>query len=250
MKKIFLICISFCLLLSGCSYKDVEDSVRGKILNDNVDEPQSLTVPQANLSKIEMLKIGDTMSDYYKLPDGSEAGIRGLTYTLNKVECFSSIYESGIDIKETEFDTASEDFFRDNGFILADITASYKAQDGGEKEVTASVELYGSCDYSKAPDLGEKDESMKMEPYTIYFSEHPKEGDERLDSEGQYMCYIIKDGETLNFKLGLLAASEFIDGKNALLVRGSDSAVVTIDDKGNTHTTEQDMTGRIFDLFG
>ena len=54
-------------------------------------------------------------------------------------------------------------------------------------------------------------------PMPVYFSMRPKEDDPLLDSRHQMFCYIIQDGETISFQVGLICAQDYIDDKNVFL---------------------------------
>lgn len=244
-----LLCIVSVLICPACSYVELENKIHRKI-DGNSNEPITVEAESTDFAKVEMLGIGETMDGSWKLTSKETqetimCGEPGLTYTLNGIEIFDSIYSSGIDKKETTMDTDNQNYerdFADNAFILVDMTATYHAPNG-EDEICASILFAGYCDEEKlGKDFLEiKGQTYKRKPYVIYFSNHPTADDPRLDPEGQYDNFYIKNGEALNFKLGIITAQEFIDSKNVLLALGN----ISVDPSVAT----QDINGRIFDLF-
>lgn len=245
------LCMLFVFLCSSCSYVEFENKIHQKIDNNSIEPDIVESESKDFLDNVKILGTGDTMEASWNITvretqETILCGTPGLTYTLNGIEIFDSICTSGIDIKETEWDDDNPNYektFADNAFILVDMTATYQAQNG-ENEVLTSIVFSAESDERK---LGKsfseiKNQTQKMQPYIIYFSKHPTDDDPRLSSkEGQYYCFSIKNGETLNFKLGIIAAQEFIDAKNVLLALGN----VTADES----VAVQNLDCRIFDLF-
>lgn len=257
--SIFCICLFFCLIFTGCSYHDVDNKLQAIINKDNngTIERESVEPVTHSFGNTDILKIGDTLPDFwtdlYHDVRGNEkeamtGGINGLTWTFNSIEVFSSFYDADIEISETEWDTfeLADKILKDNAFVLIDITAAYKAPANNKKEIIASAgslsAVYDETRLSRSFD-DIKGSSYKHAPYFIYFSKHPTADDKNLDPSHQYDCFYIKDGEEFNFKLGLIAASEFIDSKNIFIGVGNMSYVDP--ETGET----PNLNGRILNLF-
>lgn len=220
-----LSCALVLLIFSGCSYKELDEQIQGTIQQIEGVEDQSV---QENPPKPEdqtMYKgIGETFSAYKKYaidfgageevdPLVNEKGNEGLTYTLKDVTAYASIHDADVDMYGCMF-SENDDFIKNNAFILIDIQASYTAPEEGEKQIIADAgELSGTVLESKM--TGQTPDGLW--PMLVYFSMRPKEDDPLLDSRHQMFSYIIQDGETIDFQVGLICSQDYIDDQNVFL---------------------------------
>ena len=108
----------------------------------------------------------------------------------------------------------NDDFLKNNAFILIDMQASYTAPAEGEKQIIADAgELSGEALESKRT----QQTADGLWPTLAYFSMRPKEDDPLLDWRHQMFCYLIQDGETIDFQVGLICAREYLDDNNVFL---------------------------------
>lgn len=161
---------------------------------------------------------GESISGYKSFTihyeDGTETAIErsveGLTYTLEGVKVFDSIEDAGVDMYGCTVD--SEDILA-RPFVLAELKADYTAPAGGELEVIADANDLTPLLLTDKLEAG----SEPAFPALGYFSLRPKEGDSKLDSQHQAYCYLIKDGESVTFQLGIFCDRALIDAKNLYL---------------------------------
>lgn len=240
-QKLLALTMASLLILtaSGCSYREIDDAIQ-KEMKENTPEGgiDGYTSDGRAFNILEPIPkdsatykgIGESFPAYAQYTDSEgeliETGIDGLEYTLNDVIVYDSITEAPI--TRDECMEVEEESLNGNSFILVDMTAKYTAPEQGEDEVIATTtDLTAIYMDGKGNDNFEERKSINnLPPYPIYFSAHPKKGDERLDYEHNYFSYIIKNGETLNFKLGILTGKEFIESKNIIImVNGQDTYV-------------------------
>lgn len=139
-----------------------------------------------------------------------QRGVEGLTYTLEGVQVFDSIKDAGVDMYGCTVD--SEDILG-LPFVLVELKADYTAPAGGEGEVIADAN-----DLTPMIQMDRLEEGSEPAfPVLGYFSLRPKEGDAKLDSQHQAFCYIIKDGESVTFQLGVFCDRTLLDAKDLYL---------------------------------
>lgn len=223
MKRLKWAWILFCalalLVFSGCSYKELDEQMQDTIQQkiDGGMDWDTVEVPPQPEDQIEYKGAGESFSAYKKYTVNGESeiekGNEGLTYTLKGVTAYASMHDADVDLYGCML-ADKEDFIRNNAFILIDIQASYTAPAEGETEIIADAgQLSGTC-------LEEKMTQQAAEgirPMLVYFSMRPKEDDPKLDYQHQMFCYIIQDGESIDFQVGLFCAQEYIDDKNVFL---------------------------------
>lgn len=224
MKKIscFMVLLATIIIFcGGCSYQKVDDQIHS-IINGPDNSQMIVEVPLPPEDQIEYKGIGESLSAYkkytvtidgYDVDDVIEKGNKGLTYTLKGVTVYDSIYDAGVDMYGCMYEG---DFLDKNAFILIDIQASYVAPEDGEAEIIAFAhELSGACLESKM--TPEQKTVTGLFPELSYFSLRPREDDPKLDNQHDFFGYIIQNGESIDFQVGLLCAQEYIDAKNVFL---------------------------------
>lgn len=216
-------CALALLVFSGCSYKELDEHLQDTIQQIEGGEDQTYVEnPPMPEDQIMYKGIGETFSAYKKyavdVGDGAgsyenEKGNEGLTYTLKGVTTYASIHDADVDMYGCMF-ADNDDFIKNNAFILIDIQASYTAPAEGEKQIIADAgELSGEALESKM--AGQTTDGLW--PTLAYFSMRPKEDDPLLNYQHQMFSYIIQDGETISFQVGLICAQDYVDSKNVFL---------------------------------
>lgn len=230
-KRIERILIIFLLVvfLTGCSYRELDDKIQSAIRNTELNGADGFTsdgrayyeTDPITEDNIEYKGIHESFPGYVEFADseGNSCinGTRSIVYTLNSVKVFDSIYDADIDLYGCTM--TNEEMLKSNAFILVDITTNYTAPADGEDEMIASATIFNGAYLEGCgnDDFGDRADGKHLEPNVIYFSERPKEDDERLNYQHDAFSYIIKDGESFTFQLGILAAKEFIDTENVFL---------------------------------
>lgn len=223
------------LLCSGCNYKELDDNIQDNIQQIQREPDANITagtgadasdgakpVYIAPLSEDDIIYkgVGETFSAYRKYSaiaggaeDIIERGKDGLSYTLKGITTYSTLSEADIKWENCLF-SKDNSIAMNNSFILIDIEASYTAPTEGDKEIIADIE-----ELSGVYLVGKKaqEETVIMEPLFVYFSDRPTKDNPRLDYQHEGNCYIIQDGETLTFQVGLICAQEYINDKNVFL---------------------------------
>lgn len=192
---------------------------------------------------VETKGVGESISGYKSFTihyeDGTEStiqrGVEGLTYTLEGVKVYDSITEAGVDMYGCTVDSAD---ILARPFVLVELKADYAAPAEGEEQVIADANDLTPLLRMDKLEAG----SEPAFPALGYFSLRPKEGDARLDSQHNAFCYVIKDGESLTFQLGIFCDRALIDGKNVYL---EVNAVPAPPEGG---TVSGDTVKRMFDL--
>ena len=223
-NKLLVALVAASIALCGsCSYKEVDNQLQGAIQQIGGMEDQTVIENPPMPEDQTMYKgIGETFSAYKKYlvdfgeetdPIENEKGNEGLNYTLKGVNDYASIHDADVDMYGCMF-SENDDFIKNNAFILIDIQASYTAPEEGEKQIIADAgELSGTALESKM--TGQTPDGLW--PMLVYFSMRPKEDDPLLDSQHQMFSYIIQDGETIAFQVGLICSQVYIDDQNVFL---------------------------------
>ena len=166
-----------------------------------------------------------------KLYDGTVErkikGTEGITYTLNSVNIYENLEESGIVLNESilepngELNEYKKVLNATGDFIVAEMSATYIALEGGEETVTVHTSRDFLATYFDEKLLEGFEERLIAgdinNPYYNWF-----EVDEvhKIKSEewgkGSH-DFKISNGETVNFRIGVFAPKELIENENIYL---------------------------------
>ena len=260
--KIILMLIITVLALAGCSYVEFEKTVEDIIFDKNNSSQiiagkyiESESEPETDKSESDNensqtsssskssseLSIGQSFDASIDIErtDGSQdtIGQKGLIYTINSVEFYDNIYESGVEFNtwnldwnpETgEYDARhSERSYEDNMFVLFDVTVTYNARENGEKEteIRFSSDLLMVRNNEKIPnDWVEEFVELRKAGVSVIDPSEPEyfSGAPLIDKYSGFVdrddiLPIIHDGETLNFQIGYLTWEKFVEYKALLL---------------------------------
>lgn len=165
--SILLLCV-LAVLLSACSYKEFEDSMRSKINNEG-DEPyiNPSSVPDHSSESDEetLFSIGDTITETFD--------DQSVQYTLNQVHVLDNINDLNLNIDDfadknpISDDGAIEETYR---FVVVDVTVkniNYEGYDSEEGDPILFIE--SSVGFKE----GIEDPNGPWLIETSYFSEHP-----------------------------------------------------------------------------
>ncbi len=228
MKKNFLLlCSVICAVVcvTGCSHLNTDGNIlagkRTTVINgyefpiDAVDNDNTYITAD----DVTYIEIGDSVRDYVYLSTEEigefERGVEGLTYSLNKVSIYNSIYDAGVSFDDC-YDLYGEQNIpkiENNKFIVLDMTAHYDSDDRSNTSVNVALGFYEKFWNDKDFDYS------NIRPSLIWFSLHPDEADEELDRNQQYFVYRIKPGESVDFQLGILAGESYIDDADVYLAQ-------------------------------
>ena len=156
-------------------------------------------------------------------------GTEGIIYTLNSVTVYDNFYDSGVELNDsiTEPDGSLNDYNTNlidkSSFILAEMSATYTAPSGGENQVTVHTGSDFEVEYFEEFTSDKLIEDMFNNVYYYpnykWFSigeQNQAERDKIQSTKGSHN-FVISDGETVNFKIGVFAAKELVDTKNIYL---------------------------------
>ena len=140
-KKILLLICVIPLLLSACSYKELEDSLKRKLNTDEDQYVNDTKIPDENSETTEEEKkvytIGDTVRYSFEV---EEAGT--YEYTLNDVQLSDNIHDAGLTnsdfIEQTGFDKDGN-IDSENQLLTLDFTVKNINSDG--KDPTEKVPI-------------------------------------------------------------------------------------------------------------
>lgn len=216
---ILIISISL-LLLSACSYKEFEDSVRNKVNkkddNEEYNNPASLSSNDnsntPNAEEASYLSIGDTIT--YTFVDQS------FQYTLHKVDVVDNIHDLGLELQ----DFYQTDLIEENGvvkdnyrFVAVDVTVKNIDFEGyvqiDDEPILFIESLVGFKDGIEDPDG----------PFAIpasYFSEHPPMDQ---NSGEDYYQFPLAFGSEINATVGWFVPSEELSEDTLFYIIGGAS---------------------------
>ena len=215
------------------SETDVEDVTEEEI-NKEVDykntvfkcsedyDPNKLYVKTSD--EIMFKGIGETFEGWIKISDGEYENVRGtegVYYTLNSVQIYDSINDAELDPNGT-IAMESKEVLDNNTFILCDFTAYYEKPENGNDTVRGSADQFiPEFLLEKSEDKTLYEQETELEnfvPYVVYCSDMPKGDDQELLNSNQGFRYVINDGESFNFQVGLVAGEKFTNDNNVYLM--------------------------------
>ena len=251
MKKHFLIAatISSMLCFFGCSYSKIDNALQEKIHEEpdsaiTVDDENSVVRDvddtPINYEGIIYAGINDYISDYYCYTDQfgekNEFGIKGLTYTLNKVSVYDSINDCDITpemCKYIDFGDTFNDMTKHNSFIVVDMSVAYNKSSEGGDEIIQPIFEFDSIyhigdpfkDFHPSTEADEpgKENYISVEPRIVYFSEQPQSGDKDIygniisEKSANWFRTALKDGESIEFEIGIICSPDLIENNNVFL---------------------------------
>ncbi|MBE6731811.1 MAG: hypothetical protein E7564_09000 [Ruminococcaceae bacterium] len=132
-------------------------------------------------------------------------GQEGLYLTLDNVEVYNSFNESGVD-RDKLYYYMTDGMLEGNNFIVVDITAEYKAPEGGPETIKA----YANLDATRLSIRQTEQTGMRLWPTVVWYDgEHGEKGD--------YTAYTISDGEKYHYRLGILTDPIHVKDNNVFL---------------------------------
>lgn len=184
--------LSLCMLtvlLSACSYKEFEDSMRSKINNKEEEQysnPSSVPDNSSESDEEALLSIGDTTT--YLYPEG-----QSVQYTLNQVHVLDNINDLNLNIE----DFADKNLISDDGaientyrFVAVEVTVKnidFEGHSLEENDPTLYIEsLVGFKEGIEHPD-------GPFVLYASYFSEHPPLDQNRGQDYYQFALPVSKE---------------------------------------------------------
>lgn len=227
-SKILICFFVLIIICSGCSYKDLDNAINKRI---NPDENETVAVKQITENDMHFVKQGESIPDYYEYIDESGQnvydGIKGLEYKINNVKIYKTIYDAKVDTNECDgVFNDQKSVWKNNKFILVDATAFYT---GNKKHLDKKTMLYLDffADYRKDDNYPTFKEALpnNSAPHLVYFSEHANDGDinvnteEKMTKNEDYYMFrkSAKNGDTINFKLGIVVSDELVKQNNVFL---------------------------------
>ena len=251
MKRNSIICllIVIVLIFSGCSATAINDTLKDSNNESKVDVEQTVigkyveSESETEISKSDTEKddekgIGEELDASIDIerPDGTKEtiGAKGLRYTINSFEIYDNWWETGLELNSDmlgyDFETGeysltegSKEIYTVNKCIIVDITATYNAPKGGREE----VEFHPA---SEIVPMTKKDDQWNDEfvslrkqdilvvyPQIRYLSTVPPPEKGVYIDDDIKLAVFLKDGETLNFQIGIFCWEGFIEYKDILL---------------------------------
>lgn len=177
-----------------------------------------------SLDNLRLKGIDETFEAWVKIDNGESIEIRGnegLYYTLKSVEVYENIYEAELSDKGLVI-LESKEILENNNFILCSFEAKYIAPEGGKEQILDSADQFIAKYIDSLCEGGKLDLQTvgieNMEPYTVYCSEMPKGGVKELLNTRDGFRFAISDGESFEFKVGLIAGKSFMENNNVFLM--------------------------------
>ena len=253
--KITLALLITVLILSGCSVTAINDALKNtaKENKDSVSQPTVGTYIESESEDAENSSSKtESKSDNekgtgesfdaaidYETEDGEKVtvGKKGLSYTFNSYEIYDNFFESGLDFRasmlEYDFETekyylteSKESVYKNNMFILVDMTATYNAPEGGAER----IEIHITNDIIARNYSGTIPEELMEEfislrdnniivvyPNVNYLSTVPLPENGLFPDHDVLMANFLNDGEELNFQIGIICWEKFVEDKDLYL---------------------------------
>ena len=257
-NRIYILCVLiviFAICLSSCSYSNMDDNIQNLLAGEDITIINGYEIPldavdtnskYITADDVTYLDIGDSINDYVYLLSEEigefERGVDGLTYSLNKVTVYNSISDAGVSFDDCYdlYDEQNIPEIMNNKFIVIDMTANYNSIDSSESSINVGLEF----DVKFWKDKGANYNDIR--PSMIWFSMHPSESDEELDRNKQYFVYRIKTGESVDFKLGVLAGESYVNDADVFLAQAGPEQKV----EGFTHYYFKLLSNKTEYLYG
>ncbi|MBU5595004.1 hypothetical protein KQI76_07480 [Amphibacillus sp. MSJ-3] len=212
---VIYLCLIFSLL-TACSYREFEDSLKQELNNDEDVHVNEAIVPEQPAEDEEddgLFFIGDTIAR------------GGVEYTLNDVRISKNINEVGLD----KVDFFWQDQIEDNG----DIESGYKLV---TVDVTVKNINYTDYELRTNPDLERDKPNLFIESYigfkddledpngpfiieTSYFSEHPPI---EQDQWNDYYQFLLDHGEEVDAIVGWIVPIDQLNEESLYYLNGSE----------------------------
>lgn len=194
------------LLLSACSYREFEDSLKNQLNSEDEEETINtvkLSEYTSNNGEDSILSVGDTISF-------TDAGNETVQYTLNKVSISNNINDVGLE-KANFSDRAlikdNGDIDKEHQLVTLDVTIKnidYKGTDFDEDQNQALLFIEPSVGYKESIE----DPNGPFLLYAAYFSEHAP-----LDqNHGQdYYSFMLGIGEEVDATVGWFVPTDLLE---------------------------------------
>ncbi|MFD2655601.1 DUF5027 family lipoprotein [Gracilibacillus thailandensis] len=214
------------VLLSACSYKELEDSLKSKLNNGEEDQyVNPSTIPDSEpeveqteeaTTEPELATVGDTITFTF---DGGDKSHQ-FQYTLN--QAFKSDNINELDLKKEDFSDSSlinEDGSIDQSYrlVLVDVTVKNINDDSfmSEKDNKQPVMFIESAIGFKE---GIEDPNGPFTLEAAYFSEHPPY---EQNQWSDYYQFPLSFGEELDAKVGWFVPAEQLEVEPLYYIIGS-----------------------------
>lgn len=200
--SILFLCV-LTVLLSACSYKDFEDSLRGKINNEGDEQysnPSSVPNHSSESDEETLFSIGDTITETFD--------DQSVQYTLNQVYVLDNINDLNLDVNDFDNknpildDGAIEEGYR---FVVVDVTVKNINFEGDDLEKEDPI-LFIESSVGFKEGIEDPNGPWTFEP--SYFSEHPP-----LDqNQGQdYYQFPLPIGDEVDTTIGWFLPADQIE---------------------------------------
>lgn len=218
-----VLCLLF--ILTACSYKNFEDSLKDKLNKEDTEEYiNPAKIPEASTNSEDekvtdpdekrLFQIGDTVT--YSYP-----GEESFQYTLHQINLVDNIHDLNLDKEDfisTSFLTENGDVDKEYLLLTVDVTIKNIDYEGLDDDRTD--------DYSDVPVLyiedmlgfksGLEDPQGPFSIESAYFSEHPKENKEK-----DYYKFRLEKGKELDATVGWFVPANQLEEEPMYYVIGS-----------------------------
>jgi len=217
MKRLMILILLLCLLLTACSYYRFEDSIKRK-LSEEIGKNR-----QENRENGESAQNIDEKYRYsegvFHIGDVIPFDIWGkMELTVNSAKVFDSMSDAGIDKTRLHSEEVKED--GSNYFVLLDLTiknidASGLGNDGEDFYIDG---VLIERDY-----IGYQDSLVSYFPIA-YFSHSPSRED--ADWKKNYYKYTLSKGESLDCQIGFFVPRELVKNNEVVYCLGANTNII------------------------
>ena len=242
-------------LFSGCSATAINDALKNtaKENKDSVSQTVVGTYFESESNSENSISKTESKSDNekgtgesfeaaidYVTEDGEKVtvGKKGLSYTFNSYEIYENFFESGLEFTapmlEYDFETEkyylseiNENCYKNNMFILVDMTATYHAPENGKEEIIANTynDIIGWSNSKKKMPEGWLDEFIALresgtlvtDVQVCYNSISPLPEDGLYPDHDHMFDLPLKDGESKSFQIGIICWEKFVEYESVYL---------------------------------